>query len=526
MPETFDATSPVYAKVDWDGDGDFLDDYEDVSADVMPGMSSERGRELGRVYGSPKIPTGSFTLTNESKRYTSPYSGGPLYGELRPGRRCVLGRQLGNDLTDMDSAVVLMDSDDVLMGGTDVIPILSGRTDAPVETYGYGRRNVQVAAYGLTQRLMDTKISILYQAALTTGHAFAQIVEQVGLGADEFILDLDAYDNGRMLLHWFVDNESAWDAMVQIWATEGPPAALYEDIYGRIVFEGRNYRTLTDRAQTVQYTFNDMDTDGYWFTDLQYSASYQSVINDMAVNVEQQIVGAGAVKVYEYGSIVNLGAGSVQTHVIRTEGVINGLQTPQLTTDYLITSGSLASVVATLTGPREATIVWTASGSGAQVSPIVGNDNGYQVRALPILTIATITANGTLDTSASQAEYGVKKPPTEISGNIWPAISEADADGLIDGYLLSYQEPRALVTMRAVGATGPLLAALLDLEVSDRIHINDTWSGTDLDLWVEQISHQVDSLASHTVEIIGERIVEPDWGLWDEALWDQDVWGQ
>lgn len=526
MSASFDATSPVVVTVDWDDDGDYLDDYEDVSDDVLPGVTTERGRDLGRVYGAPKIPSGSFTLTNESRVYASPYSGGPLYGLLKPGRHCVMGRQIGNDVTTMSDSTATMDDADVLMGGSDVLPILTGRTEAPRETFGLGRRMVEIDTYGLTQRLIDTKISITYQSAVTTGQAFLQVVLAVGLTADEYVLDLDAADNGRTLLHWYVDDESAWDVMVQLWATEGPPAALYEDIYGRVVFEGRNYRTLTARSQEVQYTFQDVDSGDYWFTELEYSASYQNVINSMSINVEQREVGGSAVKVYEYGEIVNLGAGSVQTHVIRTQDVINGLQTPQVTTDYLVTAGSLASVVATLTGPREATIVWTASGSGAQISPIGSNTTGYQVRALPVTTLATITASGTVDTSASQSAYGIKGPPSEISGAIWPAISEADANGLIDGYLLGYQEPRALVTMTAVGASGPLLSALLDLEISDRIHVNDVWSGTDLDLWVEQISHQIDSLQMHVVTVTGERIVEPDWGLWDEAIWDTDVYGQ
>lgn len=519
------AGGPVYVRVDWDNDGDYDGTYEDVSADVLPGVDAELGRDQGRILGGPKVPKGSFALTNESRRYAAEYSGSPLHGQLLPGRACVIGRTVGTTTVTMNDAVVTMNDPQALMAGQVDVPIITGRIEEPKESYGYGQRTVHVGVYGTIQRLIDTKISIAYQPAVRTGNAIVQVLVAAGLAADEYVIDGSSQVSGRDMLHWYVDDRPAWDVCREIWATEGPPAALYEDNLGRLNWEGRTYRATVPRFANVQRTFTDTDAT-YWFADLEYEQAVDTVVNDMRVEVEQQILSATAVVVWEYGDgTFNLTAGAATTFVVSTDAPIVTPQVPQITTDYTVPIGALASVTLTQLGPRSVSVTFTAGGSATQVAPPAGAD-GWQLRALPLVSVSKTVADGTVNPFDSQSAYGVHAPPQEISSSIWRSLSAAEADGMIDGYLAGYPKPRAAVRMTLVGATGLLLLEILNRQVSDRIHITDSWSGIDLDVSIEQITHQIDALGGHEAVFHCERIVELGWAQWDVDDWDEGIYGQ
>jgi hypothetical protein len=69
--------TPLFVRLDWDDDGTYTGTYDDVTADTLPGVSIELGRDQGRVIGGPKVPKASSKLLNESKRYATEYSGSP-----------------------------------------------------------------------------------------------------------------------------------------------------------------------------------------------------------------------------------------------------------------------------------------------------------------------------------------------------------------------------------------------------------------------------------------------------------------
>lgn len=78
----------VVAKVDWDGDDDFGDTGEDVSADTLYPVVTRRGR--ASATDSFAAGMGMFSLRNDDGRYTPFYASSPLYPNVLPGRTCQL----------------------------------------------------------------------------------------------------------------------------------------------------------------------------------------------------------------------------------------------------------------------------------------------------------------------------------------------------------------------------------------------------------------------------------------------------
>ncbi len=70
--------------IDWNGDGDFSDADEDVTADTL-GLSLEHFRDLSSDYA--EAARLELELRNDDHRYSPPNSASPLTGKLRPGRR-------------------------------------------------------------------------------------------------------------------------------------------------------------------------------------------------------------------------------------------------------------------------------------------------------------------------------------------------------------------------------------------------------------------------------------------------------
>lgn len=520
--------APVFVHEDWDDDNVYGGPYDDLSADVLPGLTVDRGRDQGRVIGGPRVPRATWTLDNESRIYSTAYSGSPLHGVLLPGHRAEVGRTLGDDDLTMGDAEYEIGDAGGLMGGVADVWLFTGNTEEPVESLRIGERTVQVAAFGLSQRLLDTSISIPYQPSITTGAAMVMALEAAGLvdGAD-FVVDAEEISGGFELLHWWVDDASAWDVARRIWATAGPPSALYEDVRGVLHFEGRNYRASASRSMLVQQTFSDDATD-LFYVDLDYAPSRSSVVNDMAVTIQTRAA-KPLQQVWQADGVLTLAGNEVRE--IRATAAESddpepwtGVITPVFGTDYTTGIGGIDLVETEILGPLAVKILLHAGPFSTTVLP-TGSNTGIQLRAQPVTETSSVTRSGTIDTTASKAVWGTRRPPQELSSAIWPIISTFDADGLIDAYLLAYQEPRALLTMTAAARTGAILYEIMTREIGDRIHIVDAWSGISLDVTIEAITHRIDALSAHACQMVCERVVELDWGRFDVDLFDVDRFG-
>lgn len=547
---TLPRTGRVVAKVDWGLDGAYDGTYDEISSDLWHGevLTIERGLDSSRILSRPIIPMATGKLKNNDGQYSTEFSGSPIHGQLQPGRPMYFGQELGDSDATMDDADIAMDDPTVIMGGLEEIRTITGFLDQLDEEPGRFFRRVRFRTLGQSVLLKGQFVTINYQATITTGAAAVLVFQALGLTASQYIVDDDAITNGRTMLHWYAYRRDAWSLLEEIWATEGPPAALYEDAMGRPVFEGRNYFTLTTRCQTIQHEFADVPAnpnmplmddvdvtmddplsamDGYptvsHYNELTYEPGYKYIINDCTIEVQQRAVQATQ-EVWAYNGSIVLAANETVVIFAKTSNPVSSITTPVVTTDYT-TTFALAAVSVTEIGGTTIALTLTASASGATVGPPAGG-TGIRIRATPVTLVGTIDAEPTLDVTASQAEFGVRSLPSSLS--IWRTMSPAVASGLADAYLLQYRDPRPILKITLQNRTGAILQQMLTREISDRIHVVDQngLSGVDMDVQIRNIKFVYRGEWLQRVEFGCEKIVEQDWGLWDVAQWDIDVWGQ
>lgn len=540
---TLPRTGAVIAKVDWDNDGDFTDTYDDISSDLWHGdvLTINRGLDQARALGRPIVPLTTWRQRNQEGRYSTEYSGSPLHGLLKPGRPVIFEQELGDAVT-MDDADVAMDDAEALMGGLEAIRLFTGFTDEPAEAPGRFFRRVAMRALGASGQIKGAYVTIGYQATITTGAAAVLVLTALGLDTSK--IDSDVITNGRAMLHWYAYRREAWTLLEEIWATEGPPAAMYEDEYGLWNFEGRNYFTLQSRCQVAQHTFTDTsttssaeeptmdsttvtmddpiigidgDVESDVFVALTYEPGYKYIVNDATIEVTQK-VSSSTVTLWTYNGSLTLAASETVTIFAKVNDPVSSIVTPVSGTDFTA-SVALASISASVIGGTTIAIVLTATASGSVITGF-GGATGIKVRGVQVTTSGSVNAEPTIDTSASQAEYGVRSLSETFP--IWRTLDPAVASGLCDAYVLHYQDPRPVVRVKIQNRTGKLLRQILTRKISDRIHILDVngLSGIDLDVQIKTLTYTMQGEWLQSLEMGCEKVVEQDWALWDVTEWD------
>lgn len=552
MVYTLPREGPAHPQVSWDGSGDFDGTYDDLRDDLARGnaISIEIGRDQARALSRGRLNLATWTVKNQDRRYSKENSGSPLRGLLKPGRPAIIDAMVGSDVT-MGDAVATMGDPEALMGGLAAARLFTGQTDLPKEQYGPGPRKrwVRMRAIGALTKLRGSgPITIGYHATITTGAAMVLVWEAAGLTSDQYVVDQDAIDNGRELLHWYVDVRDPWAVSEEIWATEGPTGALYEDQEGRANFEGANYLALTDRCQTIQQTFTTSEAtresvtmgaadvtmgdqrvsmDGtqqsLTFIGLDAEDGYRQIVNDVSFRVEQRAQ-QSTQQVWEYSGSFALTSGEVRTIFASTTDPLAAITTPALTTDYTVTGTALASVTATALGAKTVAITFTAGAGSATVGPPVGG-NGPRLRGQPVTLIGTIDAVPTIDVSDSQDEFGRRPLPSGVT--IWPCVAPATAAGIADAWVLTYSVERPTINVTIVNKSGRLLYQAVRRRISDLIHVVDpTESGVDLDLTIHSIRHEIHGDWLHYTTFGCEKRVEQEWAQFDIGQFDVDRFGQ
>lgn len=523
----------------WDNSGDYDGPYDNLIADIDgdAGISITRGRDQARGRGNGRVASSDHTLNNASRRYSAEYPGSPLADQLLPGRPHRIGATYGGGAL-MDDSEVRMDDSDTVMDGVATTYLFTGTLDDIEQRPALGERRVSVRALGSLQKLQGRRISTQLYENITTGQAVQYALTAGGLASAEYDVDSDMVANGRTLAYWYADDEDL-DAVINrlVFDTEGYPAAKYERGDGVIAIEGRNYRTLTERSQTVQATFFDtsssgdaqmddvgvlmddsrvfMDggTLGLYHTGLRYTPGIRDVINAATQEVVTRTAQSSAV-VWTYGQTVTLDNDGAATVTAKPADPFKSAVTPVVTTDFTLSAGSV-SVALSRTSGGSTQIQFTGGTAGATIT-------GLQLRAQAMTATSTVRVANQLDMSDSQEAYGERS--TQLNG--WPGMTVGQAEALCDGVVIAYGDPRPLIEFDLVNGSGRLLRQIMTREVSDRIRVIESHTGIDLELTVEQITHRIVTGRIHTATFACEKVVEADWGRYDVSLFGAGVYGQ
>lgn len=515
--------------VNWENTGSPGDGaYDDTTGDVVVStpLIIESGRDADRTFGRPRSAASTWRWGNGHRRYSRENVDSPLRGNLKTGRRVWISKEIGSDVFMADTVATMADPS-AFMRGRALLRLFTGRIDEPKELYGPGARNrwVETRAIGALSKLQAAaNITIPLQLNVTTGALAVLILEAAGLTTDEYVVDQEMIDNGRLLDWAIVDDRPPFEALIDVWATEGPTSAFYEDPYGRAILEGNTYLFLTDRCNTVQATFYASSASGPAFVGLTPLPRDETIVNDVKFQAELRATGSTQ-QIWEYSGSLSLTAAEVRTIIARSQDPIVAITSPALTTDYTVSGTALASVSATILGPYSVAITFTAGAGSATVGPPAGG-NGPRLRGQPLSRISTVDVVPTVDVSASQAEYGLRSLPSSIVRPM-AGLNQTDMAAVADAWVLAYQDGRPAYRVTLVNKTGQLLYQQLVRQVSDLIEIIDpTESGAAMQLTIHSIRHEIRGDHFHLTTFGCEQRVEQTWARFDSGRFDTDRYGQ
>jgi hypothetical protein len=524
--------------VDWAGDGTFTGPYDDVTRDTAadPGLVLDAGRDGARSLNPPKVPSLDFALRNDTARYSHENPNSPVYQLVTPGTPVQASVRWGR--ADRYTAHTPYTEHD-LYDGTTALVFGAARVDEVSQTTGWGRQQVALHCLGQSSTLIGRAVTIALQTNIRTDQAVALVLDAVGWPASKRAIS----PGDTTLLYWWADERSAWELLVELLASEGP-GQLYEDAFGTMHFEGRNYRAVTPRASTSQASFNDVGTysrrsaydehdpytardtydgrsSGLYFTSLEYAPGWKSLIARATYATRRRQLGA-LVVVWQAGAPITLGANQSTTIFARPQDPFQNAVTPVAGTDYQVTAGAV-TVAMTASSGFLAILTLTAGAAGATIAgPAASPALGLQLRAQPLTTLSETVVASTIDPASSASAYGAVQT-LAVAG--WPEIDPAGATAVCDAWVSRYRVQRPQVTVTVEAGDVRHLEQILERTVSDRITVTERNTGlVGADVWIE----------SRHVEIVGAggRHVRAVWGCelcdaivgdtWDAAT---TVWG-
>lgn len=493
MPSQRVATYTI--AVDWANDGNFTGTYDNVTADTLgePGLSIERGRDQQRASGDVMVPAASWTLSNEAGTYNP--QRGPLSSLMYPGRPVKIQAGMDGD-SPMETASLQMDDAGSTMDGGGaagvVWPLFAGTLDDLTISPDLGSRTLQIRALGTLLKLRGRVISTALYAGVTTGQAMVHLLTAAGITSTGYVIDTTSSAGWRTLTWWWVDEQDAYDAAVQLLETEGPPAALYEDGQGRVVFESRLYRSLTDRSLTAQATFRDTAaTDGYYYQSISYEPGLRDIVNDVSLTLDVRTAAAARSDVWTYGTTLSLDASGAASVLARPNDPFTDALVPVVLTDFTLSTGTV-TVALSRTSGGSTLISFSGGTAGATIT-------GLKLRAksVPVTSSVVLRNAVTASITESQTRYGVRSSTPDVIRTLSLTEGQLLANAITD----SYGQLRPIATITFANADGDHETQALVREVSDRIHVVSSTLGIDDDYTVEQITHEVKTAGLHTVKL-------------------------
>jgi hypothetical protein len=412
------------------------------------------------------------TLDNISKDYSPETTSGPLYSNLTPGRTVRV--QVAYDST--------------------TVTLWTGYVDDLPQHPGVNKRSVGVPSLGSLSRLKGKEISTPLYQNIGTDEALGYILDAVGWSTSKRTLD----SGQTTLLWWWADRADAFDAAVDVLASEGPGAALYEDGEGNIVFESRHYRIVTARCQTPQSTYTDITAEPYISPPVKYEPHLKNIINICEMETIVRTTAAAPSQVWEYGQTLNLAPGQTKELVVQSGSPFQAAINPTSSDgDYVVAAGGISTNTLDRQSGANCTLTMTATTNGATITDL-------QVRAYPLTDSDATLMRSTEASSGSQAIYGEQRYEWPGRPDIEPLVAQDFANVVVQ----QYQSPRPTISLKLVGMTSERIEECLSREISDRVQVEESQTGLNSPCYIEQIKHSIRDGVYHETEFGMEKILD------------------
>lgn len=454
----------VYA--DWNDDGDFADAGEDVTTRVLDGrtpLTFKYGRDTGRALSPISPGEAHFALNNQSRDYSGENTSSPLYGNVVPARPVQV------------TAIV---------SGVPTV-LFCGQLDDFKLNPDFNDRYLNVDCIDPLGSLRGAQVSTGLYQGLRPGEAIGVLLDAVGWPAALRDLDVGA----TVMPYWWLDRDDAYDALMDLVASEGPPALVTVDTAGRLVFRDRHHRLQRAASTTVQSTWRSSGAEPLVSSPADYNHGWKEIINSVVFQLPQRAGAGVASVVWQSQGQVSIAAGDTLSIVAQASDPFTGAVVPVQTTafddagngngDYTLLSGTVTITLGRTSGLSTTVFVQSTGGTTAVIADL-------QLRAYSIATVNTIQL--TAEDQGSIAKYGRRSLPDDHAPK-W--ASNGDAAAIAQIILGQRGERLPTISVTMVAANTARLTQQLNRDLSDRVHLVETHTGLDADCYIEQISHEI-----------------------------------
>lgn len=519
-------------------------EFDDVTEYTLPVVTIDGiGRDQARAYSPPKAPALTYTLTNESGRFSP---GGPLALYLGRGPAASFEAEWGVDI-DVDSDDVLVDDPGALVDGLATIGLFQGTAHDMPQQIEIGQRQVAVTAVGRLNSLVVTSPTTILYENIRTDEAVAVLLDACEWPESDRSLDT----GDTTLTRWWLNGQtSAMQALNAILMAEGAGSAAFEDGAGVFHFQGRQFRDNNPRSQTVQWAFFDSTVSGDAIVDSDdvlvdsdevlvdgavenalsyvspsvYTSNPDEVVVSVAATINTRVPSTAPVKVWEYGGTLTLTSSEVRDVQVAATDPFKDAITPREDTDYTITAGALSGVELLTTSGQTVTLRLTAGAGGATITGVDDAvSRGIQVRATGLPVTSTQTVTSTVNTSLSTARQGAPNNPLVL--DCWSEIGAEQTLDLVNSMARRYQRERRQFSLSVVNVDAVHAYAIFNLRPSDRIQVVHEQAGLNALFWVETMHYTVNNAGFIVLTLGCEQVFDLTGGRFDSDLYDVAVFG-
>lgn len=444
--------------IDWNGDGDFDDQDEDVTDDVLSSgaVTFQYGRDQARALSPPRVGALGFTLCNADGTFSPENPNSPISQDIAPAAPIKVEEVINDTL----------------------YPLMRGRIDTFEVSTGRGRLSATITGLDDLALLRGTKISTELYQAQRTGALVDVILDAVGWTAPR---DLDL--GATHVPWWWASNEDAFELLTDLLRSEGPPSIAYVAPDGTFIYRDRHHRIQDTASLTSQAVFAapGMDCDsppvtGFSYLDgLGYEHGWRDIVNEVTFPTVERRPEAELSVVWESDTVISLSLGESTTVQVQASEPFRDAQDLLDGTDIVYTGTGVPSVLLSRTSGQSVTITITAVGGTVNVSHL-------QLRARSVPAARTVEVSATDSTSVTR--HGERSYPQDA-----PWVNRHDALAVANALLAAYAERRPTVELRIVSSDLAHHLQVVQRQISDLITIRSGELGLDADFHIETIGH-------------------------------------
>ena len=348
-------------------------------------------------------------------------------------------------------------------------PLWIGAVDAPVQNPTLGTEDVDFTAVGFFSRFMSkpplghgdlsTQVYILQR----TDQIINVILDQINWPSGQRLLDVGE----TIIAYWWAEGKDAWTALLEMVASEGPEAAIYEDPYGNFVFKNRSATTTETRMTVSQATFTDAPGDNH--TSLQHARPFRYIdAQNNVINYARWVVEERIIDTVVPGIWTITGPFTLAANETRSWGATSDSGDPFTGTlalvdpdNYHVSAGS-ATVTLDRQSGQVVTVTAVAGAGGATIDYL-------NIDASPFTVVQKTTY---VNTTGAPVDTGVVQQ--NYNGPTYPGIFSQYARDNIEDMVTLWANGRPVLVLTLININNNVLIQQITREILDRVTVVET----------------------------------------------------